>query len=285
MGILVRSIIRKILVLIAVLFGIVSCLPVVILLAGAFTDRPELLVSLDGILNGQGETYLVLLPSFPTLRGFVEALLDRPEFYVVFWNSVKIAGLIAGGQTLFAVPAAWGFSRWHGKVSSLLFYLYTVLMLLPFQVTMLSDYLVMDFAGLLDTHAALILPAVFSTFPVFIIYRSFLGIPEEIYEAFSLDSSSRLRMFCHLGVPLAMPGIKAAALLGLAEYWNIVEQPLLFLKTPSLWPFSLYIPEISEDNVQHIFAASVIALVPMLLLFLGGKEDMEKGVGTMALKQ
>ncbi len=285
MAILVRSIIKKIFALIAFLFGIVSCFPVVLLLVGAVTDRHELLAALGGALNGQGKTYLALFPAFPTLRGFVEALLDRPEFYVVFWNSVKIAGLIVSGQLLFAVPAAWGFSRWHGRVSSLLFYLYTVLMLLPFQVTMLSNYLVIDFAGLLDTHAAIILPAVFSTFPVFLIYRSFLGIPEELYEAFSLDSKSRLRTFWHLGVPLAMPGIKSAALLGLAEYWNMVEPPLLFLKTPSLWPFSLYIPEISESSIQYIFASSVMVLIPMLLLFLGGKEDMEKGIGAMALKQ
>lgn len=277
-------IVKMLAVFIASAACILSCIPVLILVIGTVTGNYELASYLEGMLWGEGDTYLLLFPSYPTLRGIVEALLERPEFYVVFWNSVKLTGCIVVGQILFAVPAAWGFSRWHGRLSSLLFYLYTILMLLPFQVTMLSNYIVVNGMGILDTHAAIILPAVFSTFPVFIIYRSFLGIPEEIYEAFSLDSSSRWRMFCHVGMPLALPGIKSAALLGIIEYWNMVEQPLLFLKTPSRWPISLYIPGISYDNIQYIFACSLIILTPMILIMFWGKDDISKGIGKMAVK-
>lgn len=280
-----KSLIVKIIsVLIASAACILSCIPLLILAVGTVTGNYEMAAYLEGMLWGEGGTYLLLFPSYPTLRGVVEALLEKPEFYVVFWNSVKLTGCIVAGQIFFAVPAAWGFSRWHGRLSSLLFYLYTILMLLPFQVTMLSNYIVIDGMGILDTHAAVILPAVFSTFPVFIIYRSFLGIPEEIYEAFSLDSNSRWRMFYHVGVPLALPGIKSAALLGIIEYWNMVEQPLLFLKTPSRWPFSLYIPGISYDNVQYIFACSLIVLTPMILIMFWGKDDISKGISNMAVK-
>ena len=266
----------------AILF---SCIPVLILAVGSVTGNYELSVYLEGVLRGQGKTYLLLLPAFPTFQGFIETLFYEPEFYVVFWNSVKLTAFIVAGQMFVAVPAAWGFSRCHGRLASLLFYVYTILMLLPFQVTMLSNYLVIDAIGIKDTHAAVILPAVFSTFPVFLIYRSFLGVPEEVYEAFSLESSSRLRMFYHVGVPLAMPGIKAAALLGVIEYWNMVEQPLLFLKTPALWPFSLYIPGISYDNISYIFVCSLIVLLPMVLIIFGGKEAVSEGIGAMAVKK
>ncbi len=280
-----RSYIVKIIAaFIAAAACILSCIPLLILVVGAVTGNYELAAYLEGTLWGEGGTYLLLFPSYPTLGGVAKALLAEPEFYVVFWNSVKLTGCIVIGQIFFAVPAAWAFSRWQGRLSSLLFYLYIILMLLPFQVTMLSNYIVINDLGILDTHAAVILPAVFSTFPVFIIYRSFLGIPGEIYEAFSLDSSSRWRMFCHVGVPLALPGIKSAVLLGIIEYWNMVEQPLLFLKTPSRWPFSLYIPGISYDNVQYIFACSLIVLAPMILIMLWGKEDISRGISNMAVK-
>ena len=212
-----RFIAKKAAILFISLVCVFSCIPVLILAVGSVTGNYELSVYLEGVLRGQGKTYLLLLPAFPTFQGFIETLFYEPEFYVVFWNSVKLTAFIVAGQMFVAVPAAWGFSRCHGRLASLLFYVYTILMLLPFQVTMLSNYLVIDAIGIKDTHAAVILPAVFSTFPVFLIYRSFLGVPEEVYEAFSLESSSRLRMFYHVGVPLAMPGIKAAALLGVIE--------------------------------------------------------------------
>lgn len=280
-----RFIAKKAAILFISLVCVFSCIPVLILAVGSVTGNYELSVYLEGVLRGQGKTYLLLLPAFPTFQGFIETLFYEPEFYVVFWNSVKLTAFIVAGQMFVAVPAAWGVSRCHGRLASLLFYVYTILMLLPFQVTMLSNYLVIDAIGIKDTHAAVILPAVFSTFPVFLIYRSFLGVPEEVYEAFSLESSSRLRMFYHVGVPLAMPGIKAAALLGVIEYWNMVEQPLLFLKTPALWPFSLYIPGISYDNISYIFVCSLIVLLPMVLIIFGGKEAVSEGIGAMAVKK
>lgn len=280
-----HSIIRKLSFFAVAAACILSCIPVFILLVGAVAGKQELMECLGGIFQEQGDTCFFLFPSYPTLRGFIEVLMDKPEFYVVFWNSVKLTCLIIFGQIFFSVPAAWGFSRWHGKLSSLLFYLYTILMLLPFQVTMLSNYIVIKGMEILDTHAAVILPAVFSTFPVFIIYRSFIGIPEEIFEAFSLESGSGLKMFWNIGIPLALPGIKAAVLLSVIEYWNMVEQPLLFLKTPSLWPFSIYIPSISYDNVQYIFVFSLIVLIPMILIIFWGKDDIRKGIGTMALRK
>lgn len=263
---------------------VLSCFPIFILLVGGITGEQELMIYLKGIFEEQGQTYFVLFPSFPTLKGFLELLLDTPEFYMVFWNSVKLTCFIVIGQLIFSVPAAWGFSRWKGKLSNRLFYIYTILMLLPFQVTMLSNYLVIDKLGILDTHAAVILPAVFSTFPVFIIYRYFSAIPEEIYEAFSLESSSKFQLFWHMGLPLAMSGIKATILLNVIEYWNMIEQPLLFLKTPSLWPFSIYIPDISKENIQYVFVFSFIVLIPMLFILFWGKDEIKNGIGTMVLK-
>ncbi len=268
-----------------ILLCILSCLPAFLLLAGSITGKRELAVSLTGVFREQGVSCVPLFPDFPTLRGYLEVLFDTPEFYVVFFNSVKLAVSIIAGQLLACVPAAWGFSRWHGKVSSLLFYLYTILMLLPFQVTMLPNYIVADRLGLMDTHNAIVLPAVFSTFPVFLVYRYFTGIPEEIFEAYSLDSSSRFGLFWHIGLPLALPGIKAAALLGVIEYWNLIEQPLLFLKTPSLWPFSIALPEVWEGNVQYVFVFSFLVLVPVCLAAAAGREELQKGIGAIVRKE
>jgi len=280
-----RSILKIVSVLITSAACVIACAPVFLILTGAITGKYELMEVLSGIWNEQGRTDFMLVPSFPTLWGFVELFLDKPEFYIVFWNSVKLTAAIVLGQIFFAVPAAWGFSRWHGAVSSLLYDLYVILMLLPFQVTMLSDYMVADYFAILDTHAAIILPAMYATFPVIIIYRSFLGIPEELYEACSLDSGGSWHMFWRIGVPLALPGIKAAALLSAIEYWNMIEQPLLFLKTPSLWPLSIYLPAVDSEHVPYIFVYSLMVLAPMVLLLFCGKDELRNGIGTLALKE
>lgn len=280
-----RSVLKKLSFCLGILLCILSCLPALLLLVGSLTGTRELAVCFSGVFREQGSSCFPLLPAFPTLRGYLETLLDTPEFYVVFFHSVKLAGSIVGGQLLIAVPAAWGFSKWHGRMGSLLFYLYTILMLLPFQVTMLPNYIVVDRLGLMDSHAAIVLPAVFSTFPVFLVYRYFIGIPEELFEAYSLDSSSHFGLFWHIGLPLALPGIKAAALLGAIEYWNLLEQPLLFLKTPSLWPFSLYLPQVTEGNVQYVFVFSFLVLIPVCLAAVAGREELQKGIGAIVLKQ
>jgi multiple sugar transport system permease protein len=256
------------------------------LLDGSFMGNKELGAYLLPILGGKsGYMHWSLLPNFPTLESFAGLLLDSQEFYVMFWNSVKLAFFILLGQLLVSVPAAWGFARLDIPFKKALLNLYIVLMLMPFQVTMLSNYLTLDKLGLMDTHYSVILPAVFSAFPVFIMYRFFCGIPESIIESAKLDGANKLQIFLWIGVPLGSSGIASAMVLGFLEYWNLVEQPLTFLKNKTLWPLSLYLPNINMDRPGTAFAASVMTLIPSLLVFLWGQGYLEKGIVASALKE
>ena len=137
----------------------------------------------------------------------------------------------------------------------------------------------------MNTHWAVILPAVFSTFPVFLIYRSFCTIPSGLLEAGRIDGAGEWRLFWQIGLPLASGGILSAMVLGFLEYWNMIEQPLVFLKDKSLWPLSLYLPEISQDRAGFAFAASVVTLVPSVFVFLLGQDYLEQGIVASALKE
>ena len=83
---------------------------------------------------------------------------------------------------------------------------------------------------------------------------------------------------------MAMPGVKAALLLGGIEYWNMVEQPILFLKTPSLWPYTLCLPEANSENISYLFAFSLAVLAPMCLVMFWGREEIQEGIGALAPK-
>ena len=158
-------------------------------------------------------------------------------------------------------------------------------MLLPFQVTMLSSYLVLNQLNLVNTHWAVILPAACSTYPVFLIYRGFSSIPGALLQAARIDGAGEWRIFWKIGLPLASNGILSAVVLGFLEYWSLIEQPLAFLEDQSLWPLSLYLPEIRLDQAGYSFAASVITLIPPAFVFLIGQDYLEKGIAASGLKE
>ena len=158
-------------------------------------------------------------------------------------------------------------------------------MVLPFQVTMVSGYLVLNAAGLMDTHWAVILPGIFGTLPVFILRRTFAAIPGGMLEAARVDGAGDFRLFLYVGIPLGKSGIFSIVILGFLEYWNAVEQPLTFLKTQSLKPLSLYLPQITASEASVSFAASVVMLLPALLLFFFGQEYLEQGIAASGIKE
>lgn len=265
--------------------AIIVWLPLLLLAGGSLMGTTEVLEKLAPVLEDtSGFARWSLIPTFPTLRPYVELLLDSPQFFVMFWNSVKMTTAILIGQLLVGVPAAWGFAKFEFRGRKTLFLIYIVLMLMPFQVTMVSNYLVLDKLTLLDTQIGIILPAVFSTFPIFIMYRFFRGISKELLEAASLDGANHLQVFVYIGVPLGGAGILSALTLSFLEYWNMIEQPLTFLHTKTLWPLSLYLPNISGDKVGLALAASVITLIPPLLVFLFGQKYLEQGIRAAGLK-
>lgn len=266
--------------------GIFFCTPVLFLLTGSVTSRYELGQYLAPLSDAaKGYVYWKWMPDYPAFSHYENVLLFTPQFYVVFWNSVKITAFILAGQLLVAVPAAWAFAIYPFPRWRLLFTVYLVLMLMPFQVTMLSSYLVLNGLHLMNTHGAVILPAVFSAFPVFLIYRSFCRIPKELLEAARVDGAGEWQIFWRMGIPLASGGILSSAVLGFLECWNLIEQPLAFLKDQSLWPLSLYLPEISLDQAGYAFVASVITLIPALFVFLLGRDYLERGIAASALKE
>ncbi|MFR2840072.1 MAG: carbohydrate ABC transporter permease [Zhenhengia sp.] len=266
--------------------ALIVWLPLWMLISGSLMPIDEIKAYFGPVLLGSsGIAKWPLIPDYPTLRPYVELLLDSPEFFAMFWNSIKIVVPVLIGQVCFGMPAAWAFARFKFPCKKFLFTLYIALMLMPFQVTMVPNYLVLDQMNLLNTREGIILPLVFSTFPVFIMYRFFSSIPETMIEAIKIDGAGHFRAFLHIGLPLGTPGIISALVLGFLEYWNMIEQPLTFIQDKSLWPLSLYLPQIAVDQLSVSIVASVMMLIPALLVFLWGQNDLEAGIRVAGLKE
>lgn len=265
--------------------GILLCMPVLLLFFGSLADGIEWGQRLEPMLRETDE-YITWrwIPDYPTLENFKELLFYSPGFLKLFWNSVKIAVCILAGQIGIGTTSAWAFAAYDFKGKDFLFSVYVLLMLLPFQVTMLAKYLVLNGLGLLDTHWAVILPAIFSTFPVFLIYRGFKGVPRELMEVARIDGAGEWMIFTRIGLPLAQGSIMAAFVLGFFEVWNLMEEPLAFLKSMNLWPLSLYLPEIDAAQAGASSAACVLTLTVSLLVFGIFRDSLEQGIISSALK-
>ncbi|MCX4353443.1 MAG: carbohydrate ABC transporter permease [Lachnospiraceae bacterium] len=278
-----RNRLTIIMLLIPALFTV---LPIVLLLTGSVMDQYELKGYLNSIFT-DGSEFISwkLMPDYPTFENYGRLLFVSPQFFVLFWNSIKMTAWILSGQLLVGVPAAWAFAVYKVRGSRFLFAFYVVLMLLPFQVTMLSSYLMLDKLSLLNTQSAVILPAVFSTFPVFLCYGGFRSIPAQLYEAARIDGAGEGFIFFKIGLPLGKNGILSALVLGFLEYWNMVEQPMAFLEEKALWPLSLYLPEITWARAGYAFCASIITLIPAVFVFVMGQDYLEQGIIYSGLKE
>ena len=282
----IKKIKKQITAVLLLLPAVLICFPVFLILTGSLMDSIELGQYLGPVFGG-GEEFIrwKVMPDYPTFEHYGRLLFLTPSFFVLVWNSVKLVGGILAGQLLVGVPAAWAFAVYRVRGSQALFALYVVLMLLPFQVTMLSSYLVLDRFSLLNTHRAIILPAVFSTFPIFLSYGGFRQVPVQLLEAARIDGAGELWIFIKIGLPLGKSGLLSAMVLGFLEYWNLMEQPLAFLENKALWPLSLYLPEISWTQAGFALCASFITLIPAAFVFVLGQDYLEQGIIYSGLKE
>lgn len=275
-------------IIVLVVFSVFVWMPVAMIAGGSFMSGDEFSQNLSPVLKEAGEENTArwsVIPQYPTLRPYVELLIDTPGFFVMFWNTCKIVFPVLAGQLLICVPASWGFARYNFRFKNMLLVLYMALMLMPFQVTMVSNYIVLDKLKILNTHIGIILPAVFSTFPVFIMYRFFRAVPAALMEAAETDGAGEFKIFIYIGLPMGVPGIVSIIVLGFLEYWSIIEQPLIFMKDKFLWPLSLFLPEIASSSGGLYLAASVLMIIPSMLIFLFGQKYLEKGIRASGLKE
>lgn len=277
---------KKLLYIPIMLVGLLMLLPLCLMVTNSFLGVREIQEAYGIVLEESGEEFSFrILPQYFTLRPYVELLLDSPDFFVMFWNSCRQVFPILLGQIVIGMPAAWAFARFQFRGRRRLFFGYMVLMILPFQVTMVSNYILLSKLSLMDIHLGLIVSGIFSTFPVFLMEKFFKALPEAMLDAARVDGASELQIFIKLGVPLGMPGMMSSVILCFLEYWNAIEAPMTFLKTKAKFPLSLYLPNITTDQLSSSFAASIVMMIPAVLIFLWGRDYLQQGIEASGLKE
>ncbi|ULL19835.1 carbohydrate ABC transporter permease [Paenibacillus sp. H1-7] len=261
--------------------------PLVITVTNSFMSENEIAVNYDAIGDdaAAGEyANLKWIPDLVTLEQFQLILLDKPQFLSMFWNSVMLTVPIVAGQTIVASMAAFAFAKLRFPGRDGLFFLYIITMLLPFQVTLVPNFIAMDALGLLNTYPAIILPGIFSAFGVFLLRQFMSHIPWAYVEAAKVDGAGYVTIFMRVMIPMTMPGIAAMQILVFVDNWNMVEQPLLFLQDALMQPLSVYLSRINEGDRGVAFAAASLYMTPIVFLYLHGENELIQGIQLSGIK-
>ena len=283
-----RYLARTVLTIIAACFALAFLMPTVLTITNSFMTQSEISANYGKVFanvsGSDGKAYIAetvnlkFIPDKVTLSQYITTLIKSPDYLLKFWNSVILVVPIVLLQLAVASVTAYGFTRWRGKVRSFLFFFYVILMLMPYQVTLVPNYLVSDWLGLLNTRWAIIFPGMFAPFSVFLLTKSMRRIPSSLIEAAKLDGSSEWQVFTDICLPQCRSALYSVAILVFIDYWNMVEQPIILLKDAAQQPLSVYLSTINANEVGLAFAIATIYMVPCLLLFLHGEDYLVEGI-------
>jgi len=227
---------------------------------------------------------LHIVPDEVTLQGYIDIFLLTPSYLMKFWNSVFISTVIMIGQVAIACLGGYGFSKFDFPLKNVVFYFLIILMIMPLQVTLVPNYIVLDRMGLIDSYASIILPGIFSAFGVFLLSQVFSLVPDSLIEAAKLDGANHLRILVNIMIPCCKPGVASLFILSFIDSWNMVEQPLVFLKETHRHPLSVFLANISQSKLGISFVCGVLAMIPVFLLFLHLKDSLIYGIENTKLK-
>ena len=220
-----------------------------------------------------------------SLEQFYNIMIEDPTVLRLFCNSALYTVLILIGQALIVPAMAYALSRFKFPMRDALFFGIIMLMLLPFQVTMVPNVLTIKTLGLLNTIWAVILPCCFSPFYIFLLRQYMINIPKELYEAAEMDGAGCIRGFFHVTLPVCRPIIGCAVALSFADCWNMVEQPLTYLADKAgLMPLSVMFNQFSSQSSGVEFGGATLYILPALFVYLYFQKDILEGIQLTELK-
>ena len=284
----VKKVVRcVVLTTIATIFAVLFLLPTVLTITNSFMSQSEIAANYGKIFattDTGGKVFvsetvnLKFIPDMVTFSQYITVLLKSPEYLFKFWNSVIYTVVIVVFQLVVAMLASYAFMRFKGRLKEILFFVYIIVTLMPYQVTLVPTFLVADWLGLIDTRWAIWLPGIFSPFAVYLLTKYMKRIPSSIIEAARVDGAGEWQIFTKICLPLCKGALYSVAILVFIDFWNMVEQPLILLTNADLHPLSIFLSKINAGEIGLAFAVATVYMIPSLLVFLYGEDYLVEGI-------
>jgi len=213
---------------------------------------------------------------------------DQIDYPLFFYNSVKIAGLVTIGELLTCSMAGFAFARLRFKGRDALFTVFLASMMVPAQVYVIPLFIIIRKLGMIDSHAAIILPALTGGLGVFLMRQYFMTLPSEMVDAAKIDGAGFFRIYWQVLLPLVGPGLSALGIFSFLGQWNNFFGPLLFLRD---WrkltlPIALVTLQgyMGSGSRAEICASVMLSILPVLIFFLFAQRYVVQGIALTGLK-
>lgn len=212
----------------------------------------------------------------PTLAAYWELFTTDYTYLHFFRNSVIYAVLITAVSIAVSLPVGFLFAKIRFKGRDALFFIYIAVMMLPFQATLLPNYIQLREFKMLNTPLALILPMIFSPFAVFLLRQYIKNIPDDIIDYTMLETASVFKTFRYAILPQIKPALVSLAILIFCESWNMVDQALIFsMENTDIYPLSVIMGELPDDVK---FAGGTVYMLPIIMLFAMFHSELERSM-------
>jgi len=228
-----------------------------------------------------------ILPTTFNLDSYIE-VFNKVPFLNFYWNSLKIALLTALGVVVVSTTAAYAFARLKFPGRDLLFILMLAGIMVPAQVTIIPQFIMMSKVGLKDNHLALIIPAFFNPIAIFLTRQHMKGIPASYEEAAFIDGAGYLRVFFSIIFPMSSGAVIVGAVLSFISSWNEFFRALIFLNTETKMTIPIGITLLrgtyGSGNLSTILAGVVLSMIASLIFYIFGQKYLIEGVTTGGIK-
>lgn len=267
-------------------FAILLLLPLAMTFSYSFCSPTEIKEYMETRKQfGDALMEIKLRPNLFSLEQYWHVLIQDATMLRYYINSMVYTSAILLGQVFFIPSLAYALSRFRFPGRDIVTFTVIVLLLLPFQVTMVPTVLMLRAIGLMDTVYSVILPAVMSPFYVFLLRQSMVCIPNELFEAAQIDGAGPIFCYIHIALPVSRAIIGATVALSFADSWNMVEQPIVFLmNSQDLFPLSVVFNQFSQESKGIEFAGATLYILPALLIYLFFQKDIVTGIQLSEMK-
>lgn len=225
----------------------------------------------------------IFFKSFRSQNGFTaqyyyQVFLGESQYLFRFWRSLALSLVIAAGQLIVSLLAGYGFAKCKFPGKNALFFFLMVLMIMPLQVTLAPNYIMLEEMGLLDTYYALALPAIFVPLGTFIMTNSFKAVSNDIIEAARLDGCGTFNVILRIAAPMNKNGLVCTMLLSFLDGWNMVEQPMVYLKDFSDFPIAVGLASVPPEDPTVQLVCCILVMLPPLFLFSYYNRELVEGI-------
>ena len=269
------------------LAALLVLLPIVITLLYSLFSPGEIVSYLNtrNDYTGRSAMEIKVIPNMVSLMQYYRVMITDQTILYYFCNSLLYAAAIAAGQLLILPALAYGLSCFRFRGRDTIAFGIVLLMVLPFQVTMVPSVLMLRAMNLLNTPWAVILPMTVVPLFAFLLRQYMLNIPKDILEAAQIDSAGPWICFTRIVLPMSKPVVGTMLALSFAESWNMVEQPLIYLsQREDLFPLSVQFGQLTRNISGIEFAGAALFILPALFVYLIFRDDIMEGIQIADIK-